>query len=95
MTNLEKIQEMTSIMLHHANGGEVLSRPYHSEEEEFQLDLMPAWNWERYKYKIAPCKKVIYVIFSKDKLISASLDKADANRVSLSYNLPITIFKEL
>ena len=95
MTNLERIQEMTSIMLHHANGGEVLSRPYHCEDEEFELDLMPAWNWERYKYKIAPLKKIIYGVYKNDNLIIFSQSKDVADGYSQEANLSIKIFKEL
>ena len=95
MTNLEKIQEMTSIMLHHANGGEVLSRPLSCDDEEFELDLYPEWNWGRYQYKIAPQKKIVYAIFENDNLVMVSQNKAVIDKYSQEINLPVAIFKEL
>jgi len=95
MTNLEKIQEMTSIMLHHANGGEVLSRPLSCDDEEFELDLCPEWNWGRYEYKIAPPKKIIYGVYDNDNLVMVSQNKAVIDKYSQEINLPVTILKEL
>jgi hypothetical protein len=94
-SKVNKIQEMTRIMLHYSNGGEVLSRPLSCNDEEFELDLSPVWNWGRYEYKIAPQKKVIYAIFRGDELLSASVDKAIVSRNSSNYNLPMTVLKEV
>lgn len=90
-----RIQEMTKIMLHYSNGGEVFSKPSHCSDEEFELDLNPIWNWSRYEYKIAPQKKVIYAIFRGDELLSCSLNKNVVNQYAVNHNLPITILKEL
>jgi hypothetical protein len=95
MTNFERIQEMTSIMLHHANGGEVLSKPIYYEDEEFELDSNPEWNWERYNYKIAPLRKILYGIYDNDILVIASQNKAVIDKYSQEVNLPVKIFKEI
>ena len=92
---LNRIQEMMKIMLHYSNGGEVLSRPLSCNDEEFELDLCPEWNWGRYEYKIAPQKKVIYAIFKGDTLLLYSLNKDFLGKYAENYNLPITILKEI
>lgn len=90
-----RIQEMTKIMLHYSNGGEVFSKPSHCSDEEFELDLNPIWNWSRYEYKMAPRKKVIYAVFREDELVRGSTNKDLVNQYAMNHNLPITIFKEL
>lgn len=92
---LNKIQEMMKVMLHYSNGGEVLSRPFLCDDEEFELDLCPEWNWGRYEYKIAPQKRVIYAVFREDELLRCSINKDLVNQYAVKHNLPITILKEL
>ena len=96
MTNFERIQEMISIMLHHANGGEVLSKPiYYEDAQQFELDLNPEWNWERYNYKIVPFKKILYGIYDNDNLVIASQNRAVIDKYSREVNLPVTTLKEI
>jgi|688.fasta_scaffold77078_5 hypothetical protein len=92
---LNRIQEMMKVMLHYSNGGEVLSRPFLCDDEEFELDLCPEWNWGRYEYKIAPQKKVIYAIYDNDNLVMVSQKKAVIDKYSQEINLPVRILKEL
>jgi hypothetical protein len=92
---LNRIQEMMKVMLHYSNGGEVLSRPFLCDDEEFELDLCPEWNWGRYEYKIAPQKKVIYAIYDNDNLVMVSQNKAVIDKYSQEINLPVRILKEL
>ena len=92
---LNRIQEMMKVMLHYSNGGEVLSRPFLCDDEEFELDLCPEWNWGRYEYKIAPQKRVIYAIYDNDNLVMVSQNKAVIDKYSQEINLPVRILKEL
>jgi hypothetical protein len=92
---LNRIQEMMKVMLHYSNGGEVLSRPLSCDDEEFELDLCPEWNWGRYEYKIAPQKKIIYGVYENDNLVMVSQNKAVIDKYSQEINLPVTILKEL
>lgn len=92
---VNRIQEMMNVMLHYSNGGEVLSRPLSCNDEEFELDLCPEWNWGRYEYKIAPQKKVIYAIYDNDNLVMVSQNKAVIDKYSQEINLPVRILKEL
>lgn len=92
---LNRIQEMMKVMLHYSNGGEVLSRPFLCDDEEFELDLCPEWNWGRYEYKIAPQKRVIYAVYDNDNLVMVSQNKAVIDKYSQEINLPVRILKEL
>lgn len=95
------IQYMIDTMLHFLNGGEVLSRPLSFEEDEkFELDLNPVWNWGRYEYIPAPKKKVLYAVYKGDVLVHvtatlAEMETLQKNPRALSYGLPITKFVEV
>jgi hypothetical protein len=98
----EDIQHMIDTMLHFLNGGEVLSRPlaYDEDEEKFELDLNPAWNWGRYEYIPAPKKKVLYAVYNGETLVHvattlAEMEMLQKNPRCLSYGLPITKFAEV
>ena len=63
----EKIdtEYMVEVMHHFFNGGEVLSRIKYYDDEPFELDLNPSWNWEKYHYEKNPEKKKLYAIYAE------------------------------
>jgi len=93
-------QYMFEVMLHFLNGGEVVSKPCaYGDEDDFELDLSPLWNWERYHYRKAPIKRKLYTIYNGDSLTYMSQDinevlKITKNPLSPSYGKQITTFIE-
>ncbi len=98
----EDIQHMIDTMLHFLNGGEVLSRPlsFEEDDEKFELDLNPVWNWGKYEYIPAPKKKTLYAVYKGDVLVHvaatlAEIEMLQKNPRALSYGLPVTKLVEV
>ena len=97
----EDIKKMIDTMLHYLNGGEVFSRPLgYEENEDFELDLSPSWNWGRYEYIPAPKKKVLYAVYQNETLIHVAQSLTEITMLCndskcLSYGLPVTKFVEV
>jgi hypothetical protein len=59
------IEYMLDVMRHFFNGGEVVSKIKVCDDDPFELDLHPSWNWDRYHYERNPEKKKLYAIYNE------------------------------
>jgi hypothetical protein len=69
---------MLDVMSHFFNGGEVVSKIKVYDDDPFELDLHPSWNWDRYHYEKNPEKKKLYAIYNEGLFVFVTSERGVA-----------------